>query len=275
MPRHGANSCSTLDLGGTVQVLHAQFQGRAFTPHWHEEWAIGLIVDGIESFEYQGATHRAGSQQVILMDAGEIHTGDSYDERGFAFQMLYVPASSFHEVAGTASPASLHFSASVMEDPVITKALCAFHRAQAVKAGGLQAESGLIESLSLVLQRASSWKVREESRPPAALGRARDLLHAHIFEDISLDSLAEVTGASKFHLLRAFRKQFGLTPHAYQVQQRVFHAKHLLTLGWPIAEIALRCGFADQSHLSRTFRSYVGVSPGQYAAQFSSIRRDR
>jgi len=51
----------------------------AFSPHWHEEYAVGLIDAGVEQFEYRGAVQRAVSGQIVLMTAGEIHTGEAVD----------------------------------------------------------------------------------------------------------------------------------------------------------------------------------------------------
>ena len=83
--------CSTLDIAGRIEVLHARYFDHAFAPHWHDEFAIGLIDAGVEQFEYGGAVHRATQGQVVLLNAGEVHTGQGFDERGFGFRMLYVP----------------------------------------------------------------------------------------------------------------------------------------------------------------------------------------
>lgn len=271
------NSLSTIDLAGKVEVLHARYHGRAFAPHWHEEYAVGLIVDGVESFAYRGATHHAISQQIILLDAGEIHTGEAHDERGFGFHMLYIPHSTFREVAPTAeaSRSTLHFPEAVNNDRDLAQSLRRLHSAIASSNGKLEAESLLLEAMSTLLDRSGSWKsLQEERTPPAALSSARELLHAKLFEDISLEELARQAGVSKFHLLRSFRRHFGLPPHAYQLQQRVFQVKRLLGNGRPVADIAVECGFTDQSHLNRVFRSLVGTTPGQYAAQFRTRRSD-
>ena len=91
--------CLTFNLEGKIDVLHASYSGHAFSPHWHEEYAVGLIDTGVEQFEYRGATRRAASGQVVLMTAGEVHTGEAADKRGFGFRMLYVP-----ESTGTPQP---------------------------------------------------------------------------------------------------------------------------------------------------------------------------
>ena len=69
---------------------------------------------------------------------------------------------------------------------------------------------------------------------------------------------------SPFALLRAFRRETGLPPHAYLNQQRVRLARLLLDRGVAPAAVAAQAGFADQAHLSRHFKRVVGVPPGAY-----------
>ena len=69
---------------------------------------------------------------------------------------------------------------------------------------------------------------------------------------------------SRYHLLRAFRDRFGITPHAWQLDRRIQHARRLLDKETPLSEIALHLGFADQSHFQRAFKQRVAVNPGEY-----------
>jgi AraC-like DNA-binding protein len=73
-----------------------------------------------------------------------------------------------------------------------------------------------------------------------------------------------MTGLSQFALLRAFRAEMGLPPHAYLNQLRVRQARQLLDAGVSAAEVAARVGFADQAHLTRHFKRVVGVPPAAY-----------
>jgi AraC-like DNA-binding protein len=82
-----------------------------------------------------------------------------------------------------------------------------------------------------------------------------------------LRQLADLTGASTFHLLRLFKQEVGLPPAAYQIHLKVAAAKRLLRLGGSIADAAAELGFVDQSHLTRHFRKIVGTTPGRYAEQ--------
>jgi transcriptional regulator GlxA family with amidase domain len=84
-------------------------------------------------------------------------------------------------------------------------------------------------------------------------------------ERVPLIELAAVAGLSRFELVRRFGAQVGLTPHAFQTNLRIARARALLATGTAPAGVAAACGFADQSHLTRTFRAAVGVTPARYA----------
>jgi len=114
---------------------------------------------------------------------------------------------------------------------------------------------------------------RAAPREHRAVRVAREYLDAHAADEVSLLDLAAVGGLSVYHLARAFSAAVGLPPHAYQTQRRVLMAKSLLATGAPPAQVAARCGFADQAHLTRRFKALVGTTPGRYARQLRSRPR--
>jgi len=80
----------------------------------------------------------------------------------------------------------------------------------------------------------------------------------------TLDDLADLTGYDKYYLRRLFKKQVGLSPHEYQRQLRLEHAKRLLEQGISAADVASQVGFADQSHFNRYFRKRFDMTVGEY-----------
>jgi AraC family transcriptional regulator len=109
--------------------------------------------------------------------------------------------------------------------------------------------------------------------PPAARGglapwqlrQAKEMLVSRLDEPISLAELAHACKLSPGHFARAFRQTTGQPPHRWLMEQRIEKAKQLLvetTLS--LAQIALTCGFADQSHFTRVFAQLVQSSPGQW-----------
>ena len=82
---------------------------------------------------------------------------------------------------------------------------------------------------------------------------------------LSPGHLVEITGMSRFHLCRVFRRTTGVPPYEYYKQLRLARARDLLHEGVGIAAAACRVGYSDQSHLTRHFKRYVATTPGAYA----------
>jgi AraC-like DNA-binding protein len=100
---------------------------------------------------------------------------------------------------------------------------------------------------------------------PRALQRVREYIEEHLVENIELETLAEVAGLSKWHFARAFKQSVGTPPHCYLIQRRLERAKGLLAeTDLSLAHIALKSGFSDQSHFSRRFRMFIGVTPRSF-----------
>jgi AraC family transcriptional regulator len=95
--------------------------------------------------------------------------------------------------------------------------------------------------------------------------RATELLEAHLDGDIALQQVAEACELSVSHFARAFKQTFHVPPYRWLIERRVNRARDLMTNSrLPLADIAIRCGFADQSALNRSFKRIHGVTPGTW-----------
>lgn len=98
----------------------------------------------------------------------------------------------------------------------------------------------------------AAWQVR----------RVTAYIDAHLAGSIRNRDLAAAAKLSCGYFCQAFKDSFGCPPHAYIVRRRVERAKELLeTTTTPLSQIALDCGFSDQSHFSRIFRRVAGEAP--------------
>jgi AraC family transcriptional regulator len=157
------------------------------------------------------------------------------------------------------------------DDPAIHRT--AMLIAQEAAHGGA-GSSLLVESLSCqlavhILRRHADVLFRESHSHNGLTFRqervVRDYIHEHLSENITLDDLASSVALSRYHFARRFRVSTGTTPHDYVLQQRVARAQTLLTrTNYPLLDIAVTCGFADQSHFNRVFKKHIGVPPGHY-----------
>jgi len=252
-----------------VDLLRARYVTHRYGRHAHETYTFGVIEAGVEEFEYGGSLLRAGVGAVALLDPDIVHTGQAGTPSGWSYRVLYPKVSVVTDVAAELGwPAGTpRFPQTVLYDPATAALVRSAHRS--AEHGDDLASSTLLRTALAGLLRghAAGGSVAvpgRARRAPAAVGAVRDLLHERLADPPTLAELAAMTELSQFALLRAFRADMGLPPHAYLNQLRVRRARLLLDAGMPAADIAAQVGFADQAHLTRHFKRVVGVPPAAY-----------
>ena len=106
--------------------------------------------------------------------------------------------------------------------------------------------------------------------------RAKELIESRLASDLSGHELAQECGLSIAHFTRAFRQSVGESPHRWLMRRRIETAQRLLLdSDRNLAEIAVDCGFADQSHFTKVFKSMTGVPPGAFRREIYTLTRLR
>jgi len=108
--------------------------------------------------------------------------------------------------------------------------------------------------------------------PPRFLRRIKERIDEGLESGVDIGNLAQSLGYSLSHFFRLFRKSFGMPPHRYLMHRRIALAQELLTqTDLELACVALKAGFADQSHLCRTFHRFIGLPPGAFRLRNSRL----
>ncbi len=94
--------------------------------------------------------------------------------------------------------------------------------------------------------------------------RALEFLTTMAFDQVCITELAATCGLSRSHFARAFKDTFGKSPYRWLTEYRVAKVKELLLSDLSILEVAIKCGFSDQSHMTRIFQSVTGQTPGRW-----------
>jgi AraC-like DNA-binding protein len=250
-----------------VDLLRARYLTHRYARHAHEGYTLALIEDGVEEFRYGGQLLRAGRGAVALLNPEVVHTGQAGVPGGWSYRVLYPQVRVVQQVSGelAAARGTPYFPQTVVDHPPSARLVRAAHLA--AEHGDPLASSSLLHSALTVLLREharASGPARPVRASRPAVRAAAQLLRERVTDPPSLGELAQATGLGPYALMRAFRAETGLPPHAYLNQIRVRLARRLLDGGTPPAEAAVAAGFADQAHLTRHFKRVLGVPPGAY-----------
>ncbi|WP_091880159.1 AraC family transcriptional regulator [Phyllobacterium sp. OV277] len=235
----------------------------SFPRHTHEQYGIGVIHQGAQKSLSGRGMVEAGSGDVITVNPGEVHDGTPIGDDGRSWKMLYFDPHVINEVAKERD----EFPRPVIRDVRLASAfeqLFTVMTDDRTTASALHREELLLELLAGVFREIDDPLLFQAI--PKAIRRARNLIDDQPTLPVTLADLAEETGLSRFQVLRGFTRATGLTPHAYLTQRRIDLARRMIAEGSSLAEAAIASGFADQSHMTRTFVRKYGVSPGAYAA---------
>ena len=250
-----------------VEALHARFVHHSYRPHSHPTWTVAVVEHGAARFTVDAADERAGSGELFVLEPEAVHTGMAAVREGWQYKVLYIEPELLAAWAERDEPAPRAARWTVFRDAALRDALLGAHRALAEEPPGLAVDQAVlraVEGLRPHLRPGPPRPGRGRSEH-AAVRRAVAHLGERWAERVPLAELAAVAGLSRFELVRRFGAQIGLTPHAFQTNLRIARARELLAAGSAPAAVAAACGFADQAHLTRTFRAAVGVTPARYA----------
>lgn len=276
----------------SIEVLYSDGQGTAIRRSSVRQFdamvsfapvAIKSVLNGVEHYQFDRKIFKAHSQKVIVGNSNSearVLIDSSEDVRGicidFGDQFLnaYLNDFSFTD----------KFKTQLLEEQLLSGQLKSQSQLLQTRIGKLcsvlenqnQIEN-ILEQLTILLDtyfeiqyfRYINTNKLEFSKTSTRLANtdfildAQALLVKELDKDLQLDELAKKVGISKFHLIRLFKRSFGLTPHQYLIDKRLEKAIELLP-NTPINEIALAVGFSDASSFGKAFKQRYGCTPSAF-----------
>lgn len=100
---------------------------------------------------------------------------------------------------------------------------------------------------------------------------AKKQLECYPEKKLSIDEMSRSAYISKYHFIKSFKQAVGLTPHQFQIQNRIRKAQHMLNRIDSMTEVALTTGFCDQSHFIKHFEKYFGLTPTEYKRSYRQL----
>ena len=248
------------------------FQGmmQAFPNHFHAHYVVGFIERGRRNLSCKGAVYVIAPGDLLLFNPGDNHACACADGQPLDYRCLNMEPEVMEKAAFeiTGERTLPEFSPPVVFHSELLPDLRELHAMILRGESGVQKEERFFFLLEQLLR---DYAHADSPCPPerrAEVQAVCDFLKQQYDRPVSLDMLGRLAGLSKYHLLRAFTKETGITPYNYLETIRIDRAKALLKQGETPANVAQETGFSDQSHFSKTFKRFIGLTPGQYRRVF-------
>lgn len=200
---------------GDLELLRASYVTHTFPRHAHDGYAIGVIERGAETFEYRRQWFVAPAGSVVVINPGEVHTGQAVTPHGWSYRMLYPDAALLQQAAieaGGRTRAVPFFPSPVLDDPQLAQWMLHLHATLEQPITTLEQQSRFVWILAHLITRHADDRPRvlPVGKEHHAVQQVRAYLEAHYPDNVSLDQLAALINFSLFHLVRVFRAAIGL-----------------------------------------------------------------
>lgn len=260
------------DQGLKIEAYRFKGVMQKFPNHFHEHYVIGFIENGQRRLSYQNQEYIVGTGDILLFNPRDSHNCEQIDGRTLDYRCLNINpeimAKVVSEITGRAYLPQ--FTTPVAYRSEAVDLLQELHQMMMEEREDFEKEERFY---FLIEQLINTYA--EPASPPdpdpvnAGIDEICRYLDNNYNQPVTLDDLSTRSGMNKYSLLRAFTRIKGITPYCYLENIRINAAKKLLEAGIEPIQAAMATGFSDQSHFTKFFKRFIGLTPGQYRDIFT------
>lgn len=260
------------DVELRVEAYHFQGIMQKFPNHFHEYYVLGFIEEGNRHLSCKNREYTVVPGDLVLFNPGDNHTCEQIDGKTLDYRCINIQP----EVMGkavfeiTGNEELPYFATTVVYRSEFASQLKELHSLIMEEERDFRKEELFLLLLEQLIEEHAAEPPSTKSEHSTEIAVVCDYLENNYRESITLDQLSDLTGLSKYYLLRSFTKQMGISPYRYLETIRIDKAKKLLEQGILPIDAALQTGFSDQSHFSNYFKKFIGVTPKQYQSIYKN-----
>jgi AraC family transcriptional regulator len=253
-------SLTKIETGGFVLTETKHQPVSTLARHNHQQPNMACVIGGSFTETISSRSYECVSHSLLIKPAEEVHS-NRYGKAGAHCLIIELPSPRLYDLDCLSDTFNevRHFQAGVLF-ALVMQIRRELRTADSIS--GLAIEGLVLELMARSIRRSHS---APQTIEPRWLREARDFIHAHFNQQVSLSVVAEFVGVHPAHLARMFRRHYRYTVGEYVRRLRLDHAAQQMTrTDEPLAEIAASVGFYDQSHFTHTFRLHTGMTPAEY-----------
>ncbi|MEA5056008.1 MAG: AraC family transcriptional regulator [Anaerotignum propionicum] len=264
----------TVKFDAELRVEAYHFQGimQKFPNHFHEYYVFGFIEEGNRYLSCKNNEYTVVPGELVLFNPGDNHTCEQVDGKTLDYRSIniqpQVMAKAVFEITGKEELP--YFATTVVYCSELASQIKELHSLIMEEEKDFKKEELFFLLLEQLIEEHAAETPSKKSEQSTEVRTVCDYLENNYRNSITLDQLSDLTGLSKYYLLRTFTKQMGISPYRYLETIRIDKAKKFLEQGILPIDVALRTGFSDQSHFSNFFKRFIGLSPKQYQSIFKN-----
>jgi AraC-like DNA-binding protein len=237
--------------------------------HAHATFSIGAITAGSCIYLNGRTRQRVSAGSVVLMNPGDVHACNPIGDERWSYRMLYVDVPWLAAIQQEVGITRDRFLPFLTVATTQRRLFTGLNRLYEVLIDG-EAEALEKHEATVMFMMAAQLSLISRQEPdtctPRGIARAADFIRENFKRPLRLREICSAADLSPSYLIRAFKREYGMTPHAYVVNCRIEFSRAQLRKGLPISAVACEAGFADQAHLQRMFKRIVAATPAQYRA---------
>lgn len=243
-----------------------------FAAHSHDHHVIGAIRKGARSMICNAKKHSISEGDLIVFNPGDVHECRSCQSCIPHETMIFDSITFSKSFAG-----NIRLDGPVIRNAEVLNRLDRVFMLLAGESGRDHDESSyddrgetIVDAVVEMIDALQTQVPMNQEMPHIGdkkISDAKSYIEERFAEPISIEALAEKMSISTYALIRAYKKQYSITPLQDLISHRANHACKLLSLGMSPCEVAEKTGFCDQAHLTRVFKKRIGTTPAAYARE--------
>lgn len=252
-----------------ITFVNNTYSNHSFPPHFHDHYVIMIVNKGVNEGICEKKKYQVSENDILFINPGEIHTGNSYRNNPLEYSAFYIPADFFTKelLQNSCNPTPVFPSLLKTNSRLVNEMKSLFLSTQGQDLP-LKIEEQKETVFGALLHFAQLSKPEATAiLSKAAVQKVKSYIKDQYKNQFSLASLTNYAGLSPFHLVRSFKEAVGITPFQFLRNYRVEKAKQELLKKRNIAQVALEVGFYDQSHFHKHFKLVTGVTPREFQRQ--------
>ena len=254
-----------------LKIEAVSFKGvhQPFTKHFHDYYVIKKIKKGNRRFICNSRNYNIQTNNILLINPNDYHECIGIEEDSLDYEAIHISKDIMSNLANEIfkSKDMVIFNKNVISDDTLLKEIKRLTNLVISNDKTLEKEELFYIVLKELLENYAAFKNVNENIM-LKTKEICDYIENNYTDNITLDKLAQVGAISKYHLIRLFTKEKGITPYKYLELYRINQAKKQLQENNSILDISIQCGFSDQSHFTNLFKETIGITPKQYKKIF-------